>query len=138
MRPLLAVLLLPVLATFAQAESPVHPPVELLDAVGRPVVETGRPVSPMTTCGGCHNTEYIATHSYHASVGADERFAGGTETPGRPWNFSPGLFGRWDPMRYRRLTLPGEPAFDMGVADWIRLVATPLDGPVPRIHVDPS
>ena len=34
-----------------------------------------------TTCGGCHNTTYIATHSYHAAVGYDETFEGGADVP---------------------------------------------------------
>ncbi len=123
MRLLLALLLVPLVAGFAFASSPLHPPVQLLDADGESVLETGRPVSTMTTCGGCHDTEYIATHSYHAAVGFDEMFDPGKETSGRPWNFSPGMFGRWDAMRYRRVTVPGEAAFDLGVADWVRLYA---------------
>ena len=153
MRILLVLLFLPMATTLALASSPLHPAVELLDAQGDPVLESGRPVSTMKTCGGCHDTEYIASHSYHAAVGADETFEPGTQTPGRPWNFSPGMFGRWEAMRYRRLTLPGEAEFDLGVADWVRLYAarhvgggpattardgTPLLERVPGDAVDPE
>ena len=123
MRFLLALVLVPLAATLASASSPLHPAVELLDVEGEPVLETGRAVSVMRTCGGCHDTEYIASHSYHAAVGSDETFEPGAQTPSRPWSFGPGLFGRWDPMGYDRVTLPGESDFDLGVADWIRRYA---------------
>jgi len=93
----------------------------LLDEDGEPVLETGKAVSPARSCGECHDTEYIATHSYHVAVGFDERFEPGRVPGVFPWSTSPGAFGRWDGYRYRRLTVPGEDAFDLGVADWIRL-----------------
>lgn len=105
----------------ALAGSRLHPDVLLLDADGEEARLTGKPVSPMQTCGSCHDTDYIAAHSYHAAVGFDERTAPGEAGDGRPWSTSPGMFGRWDPMRYRRLTVPGETDFDLGVADWVRL-----------------
>ncbi len=108
-------------ASPASAGSPLHPPVVLLDEEGAEVLETGKPVSPMVTCGECHDTDYIAEHSYHVAVGFDERFEPGSVAGVPPWNTSPGTFGRWDARRYRRLTVPGEAAFDLGVADWIRL-----------------
>lgn len=113
---LLFVLLLVPVWVFAQA--PLHPKFVLLDEDGREVIESGAPVSPGRTCGECHDTRYIEQHSYHVAVGFDE--SGGAH----PWDFGPGMFGRWDALRYRRLTRPGEggeKAFDLGVADWIRV-----------------
>ena len=102
-----------------------HPDFVLLDAEGNEVLEsTGyevAPISTMRTCGECHDTAYIAAHSYHVAVGFDEMFDPGSEATSRPWNSSPGMFGRWDLLRYRRLTIPGERTFDLGVSDWIRL-----------------
>ena len=58
--------------TYAQDESPsqLHPTFALLDAEGNNVLETRQPVSTMTTCGTCHDTAFIASHSLHADVGA--------------------------------------------------------------------
>ena len=118
--PAFVLLLLGVLAAAAHGGSRLHPDFELLDAEGQPVLASGAPVSPMRTCAACHDTGYIAEHSYHVAVGFDERFAPGSRDGVDPWSFSPGMFGRWDPIRYRRLSIPGERAFDLGVADWIR------------------
>ena len=53
----------------------LHPEVLLLDALGAPVVESGLPMSTMTSCGGeCHQTSYIMANSDHADAGA---FRGG-------------------------------------------------------------
>ncbi len=83
-----------------EAPRPLHPPFKLLDAAGRPVIESGRPVSTMTSCGVCHDTSYIAAHSYHALAGADR--------------IGTGLFGRWDPLTYG----PAGPKLDL--AEWVR------------------
>lgn len=106
----------------AQESSGLHPPIPLLDAAGGNVLDSGRPVSTMRTCNGCHDTAYIEGHSFHAAVGNDERSAVGFVDGGRPWDFSPGLFGRWDPLDYRYLTPPGDERLDLGVADWVRLL----------------
>ena len=50
-----------------------HPPITLLDQDGKNVLETAQPVSTMRTCNHCHDTQYIAKHSYHVSLGSDER-----------------------------------------------------------------
>ncbi|MHC4341091.1 MAG: hypothetical protein ACYSX0_12880 [Planctomycetota bacterium] len=112
-------LLFPLLLTgiCAFADTPLHPKFLLLDAQGREVVESGEPVSTMKTCGECHDTEYIESHSYHSAVGFDER---DTRPGAHEWDLSPGMFGRWDVLRYRRLTVSGEESFDLGVAEWIR------------------
>ena len=113
----IAVVLLSLAATVtARAE---HPPVTLLDQDGKNVLDTGRPVSIMRSCNHCHDTQYIATHSYHVSLGNDERAAPGTIPGGRPWDWSPGPLGRWNPLRYRYLSPPGDARPDLDIAEWI-------------------
>ena len=48
----------------ATAPSPIHPTYSLLDANGVHVLESRKPVSTMQTCGQCHDTEFIVSHSY--------------------------------------------------------------------------
>ncbi len=108
----------------ARLESPagkLHPPVVLLDLDGQNVLKSGRPVSTMKTCGGCHDTTYIAAHSYHASLGQDEVTLAGRTASGRGWDWGTGTFGRWNPLTYRYLSPPGEKQLDLGRADWVRL-----------------
>ena len=61
------------LAQTAQPPAPkldqLHPQITLLDANGANVLETGQAVSPMKTCGQCHDADYIASHSFHADLG---------------------------------------------------------------------
>ena len=55
------------------AANDLHPVVPILDAQGNPVIESGLPMSTMTTCGGeCHQTSYIMTSSDHADAGASQ------------------------------------------------------------------
>ena len=124
MRSLLSLVIASTLAAGLQAQehSPLHPPIPLLDASGTNVLESGRPISTMRTCAGCHDTGYIETHSFHVGLGHDERTAVGFVEGGRPWDYSPGPFGRWDPLDYRYLTPPGDERLDLGVADWVRLL----------------
>ncbi len=85
--------------------SPLHPPYAVLDAQGRPVIESGQPVSTMQTCGSCHDADFIATHSFHSDVGISQFNASGV--PGqRAWETSPGYYGGWNPITYRYLTPP--------------------------------
>jgi len=99
--------------------TPLHPPVPLLDADGQQVVTSGNPVSTVVTCAACHDTHYIKNHSYHAWVGRNEQFKIGTNKEQRIWDYSPGLFGRWDPIFYRYLTPPGDAKLDLSTAEWI-------------------
>ena len=46
-------------------------------ADGRNVLDSDAPVSPMQTCGTCHDSEFIASHSGHADAGASEYGGGG-------------------------------------------------------------
>lgn len=98
----------------------LHPAVVLVDGEGTPVLRSGRPVSTMQTCGKCHDTPYIAAHSYHVSLGSDERTAVGAAAERRAWDYSPGSFGRWNPLTYRYLTPPGDLRLDLGVAEWVQ------------------
>lgn len=97
--------------------SPLHPTFPLLDAAGEPVLTTSQPVSTMTTCGACHDTEFIAGHSFHADVGLSSEDQAGF----RPWDTSPGLFGRWDPLQYRYLSPEGDERIDLTTAAWIQV-----------------
>lgn len=45
--------------------SPLHPTFALLDNGGENVLDTGNPVSAMNTCGSCHDTAFIVSHSIH-------------------------------------------------------------------------
>jgi hypothetical protein len=103
-------------------EKPIHPPVVLLDEDGGEVRASGGPLSLMKSCGACHDTGFIAEHNYHAQAGLDQLHAPGEGASGREWDLSPGLFGRWDPLIYRRLSSPGEKKPDLSTADWIRVM----------------
>jgi thiosulfate reductase cytochrome b subunit len=129
---ILAVLLLALGAlalppVFAQREQPapppantMHPTFPLLDAAGDNVLDSGAPVSAMVTCGACHDTAFIAGHSFHADVGLSQAGAGGESA--HAWDASPGLFGRWNPLTYRTLSLDGSSGrVDMTTAEWIQL-----------------
>ena len=100
--------------------APLHPQFALLDANGVNVLESGQPVSTLKTCGACHDTAFIQSHSDHASVGLDEFGQPGTVADGRAWDTSPGAFGRWDPLRYRYLSPAGDPLLDQGTPDWVQ------------------
>lgn len=101
--------------------SPIHPAIELLDAEGQNVLTSGAALSTMQTCGTCHDTEFIASHSYHASAGLESYSAPGTVPDGRAWDTSQGIFGRWNPLAYRTLTAVGENPVDLTTPDWVRL-----------------
>lgn len=100
--------------------SPIHPAFPLLDGDGNNVLQSGKPASTMATCGDCHDVEFIEEHSYHASVGLDDLGQPGETPTGRPWDLSPGLYGKWDPLSYRYLTPAGASPFDLGTASWVR------------------
>ncbi len=97
-------------APAAQSGSPMHPVFAFLDANGQSVLTSGQPVSTMQTCGQCHDTDYIASHSFHTDLGLSQYQQSGT---------SSGLFGKWDPLLYRYLSAPGDERLDLGTAEWI-------------------
>lgn len=60
-------------ATGGAAQAPgraLHPDFPLLDAEGRSVLESDAPVSPVRTCGTCHDAAYIEAHSMHSALTA--------------------------------------------------------------------
>lgn len=102
--------------------SPLHPDVMLLDGDGVSVLESGKPVSTMRTCGECHDTEFIASHSGHAQAGMRTLAPAGETPSGRPWDTSEGIFGEWDPMSYRVLSDSGGAGLDLGTAGWVQTI----------------
>jgi len=96
-----------------------HPPVTLRDQQGKNVLESGQPISTMQSCGGCHDTQYIAAHSYHVTLGADERVALGRVPGGRPWDWSPGPLGRWNALVYRYVAAEDDPRPDLTLSQWV-------------------
>jgi thiosulfate reductase cytochrome b subunit len=98
----------------------LHPVFPMLDNNGKNVLGSGQPVSTMKTCGGCHDTAYIASHSFHTDVGLSQMTAPGDVPGGHPWDTSPGFFGQWNPIVYRYLTPAGDRRLDLSTADWLR------------------
>ena len=105
-----------------QQISPLHPTFALLDEDGTNVLESGKPVSTMNTCGACHDAEFIVSHSFHADVGLQDFGAPGQTVSERPWDTSPGLFGKWNAISYRYLSPAGDDLIDLGTADWLRTI----------------
>jgi thiosulfate reductase cytochrome b subunit len=116
---ILALLSVGALGTVAAQSSPLHPTFPFLDADGQNVLESGQPVSTMETCGACHDTAFISEHSFHTDVGLSEMMPPGQTSSGRPWDTSPGLFGRWNPLTYRFLSPEGDERIDMTTAEWV-------------------
>ena len=98
-------------ATDTPAAAPIHPVFPLLDAAGDNVLDSGAPVSTMTTCGGCHDTAFIAANNFHSDVGLSTYGATG----------GAGLFGRWDPITYRYLSPEGDAVVDLTTPEWVSL-----------------
>src|SRR5210317_1736839 len=73
--------------------SSLHPTFQFLDQNGENVIDTGEPVSTLNTCGACHDTDFISSHSFHADAGLSEFSPAGEVPGGRTWDTSPGLFG---------------------------------------------
>ncbi len=97
-----------------------HPVFPFLDSDGNNVLDSGNPVSTMETCGACHDSDYIATHSFHSSAGLDTFGAAGSIPGGHPWDTSTGLFGRWNPITYRYLSNADDARQDLNTAEWIQ------------------
>jgi hypothetical protein len=108
--------------------SPLHPLFPLLDAAGANVLESGQPVSTMQSCGACHDTAFIAGHSFHADLGLSGMAAPGTTASGRAWDTSDGLFGKWDPITYRYLTPAGDERLDLSTAEWLQVLGARVAG----------
>ena len=107
------------------AASPLHPDFALLDVGGKNVLESGAPISTMQTCGQCHDTEYIVSHSFHADLGwSDYKTTSSL-------NASNGTFGRWDPLTYRYLSQTNDSLLDMSTAEWLMLYGDNFPGGEP-------
>ena len=98
----------------------LHPEVPLLDAQGNPVVESGLPMSTMTSCGGdCHQTSYIMANSDHADAGASRV---GQGESAHEWQLGPGYFGGWDPLAYDTDGLTPDGGMDLEA--WLKRYGT--------------
>jgi len=109
------------------AASPLHPDFALLDANGVNVLESGEAISTMQTCGQCHDTEYIVSHSFHADLGLSDYQMSDN------MNASNGTFGRWDPLTYRYLSQPGDSLLDMSTAEWLMRYGDQIVGGGPAV-----
>lgn len=108
---LLAVLFFNIGTVMGQDETPLHPTFAFFDSDGNNVLDSGNPISTMTTCGTCHDTEFIASHSVHADAGLS--LIGG-ETA-RDWQLSNGWYGGWNPIEYRYLAED-----DLDTPEWLQ------------------
>jgi len=106
----------------SQAASSFHPDFALLDEQGLNVLESGAPVSGMETCGACHDTEFIVSHSFHSDLGLSEY------SESSNLNSSNGTFGKWDPINYGYLSQSRDEYLDLGTAAWIQHNAGRLVG----------
>lgn len=105
----------------AQAQqTSIHPVFPMLDDEGQNVLDTGRPVSTMQTCGACHDTAFIASHSFHVDAGLATLTTPGTTGSGLAWDFSLGYFGRWDPLTYRYLSPLEDSRWDLTTPEWLQ------------------
>lgn len=113
----LTIALLSVRAVDAQDGSTIHPTFPLLDTDGVNVLESGNPISTMVTCGSCHDTDFIETHSGHADAGLRGL---SDEAAVKLWNIGDGYFPEWDPLTYRYISGRDVEPQDLTTADWIR------------------
>lgn len=102
----------------ANNENLMHPNLALLDVDGRNVLQTGKPVSTMQTCGTCHDTTFIASHSVHADAGLS--LIGQSVENGRAWENGAGWYGSWSPLLYRYLSNEADNIIDLGTAEWLQ------------------
>jgi thiosulfate reductase cytochrome b subunit len=114
--------------------SPIHPTFPFLDSDSENVLISGKPVSTMNTCGTCHDTNFIESHSFHSDAGLTESF--GTDKPEgvREWDTSPGLFGKWNPIQYRYLSSTSDEFFDLGTPEWIMTLGVRHVGGGPSMY----
>lgn len=92
-----------------------HPEFTLRDAEGSSVLDSGQPLSTMKTCGHCHETDFIESHSDHADAGASHLYENGRP---HPWEAGPGFYGGWDALRYDADVLDAEGQVDP--AAWLK------------------
>lgn len=109
-------------APSASPPASLHPTFGLLDQDGEHVLSSGSPVSTMKTCGQCHDTAFIESHSFHSDLGLADYEENGS------LHSSPGVFGKWNPLTYRFLTQAGDERLDLGTPTWLMLYGDRLVG----------
>lgn len=109
----------PTPAPIVNTASPMHPAIVLQDAEGVSVVESGKPISTMKTCGTCHDTDFIVSHSFHTDAGLSQMSAFAPQSGDSAWDLSNGYFGEWNPITYRYLSPEDSPTPDLTTAEWV-------------------
>ena len=122
------------LVNLDEQSSPLHPPIPFVDEDGENVLISGNPVSTMNTCGSCHDTDFIAEHSFHVDAGLNEISSPGGAVTGRPWDISPGYFGSWNSIEYRYLSPQGDARIDLTTPDWLKLYGLRHVGGGPAVY----
>lgn len=120
-------------ATAQGTRSPLHPTFALLDSDAVNVLESGNPVSTMTTCGTCHDTDFITSHSFHSDIGLSQFTTAGDVEGGMAWDSSPGYFGRWNPLTYRYLSPADDARIDLTTAGWLETLGARHPGGGPAV-----
>ncbi len=120
-RSLIILICLLLATSTAPGASIIHPEFPMLDRNGTQVLKSRQPVSTRMTCGSCHDTEYIERHNFHSTLGLKELGHPRENFKGYPWELSTGLFGKWNPILYRRLTAVEEETIDLGTVDWLQM-----------------
>ncbi|MBP6786535.1 MAG: cytochrome b/b6 domain-containing protein [Candidatus Promineofilum sp.] len=127
-------------AAAQEAEPPViaapshnHPQFPLLDAASDNVLDSGAAVSTMTTCGGCHDTAFIAANNFHSDAGLGTYGRPGSVPGGRPWDTGAGLFGKWSPITYRYLSPEGDTIVDLTTPEWVQVFGARHAGGGPAV-----
>ncbi|MGE5251051.1 MAG: cytochrome b/b6 domain-containing protein [Bacteroidota bacterium] len=115
-------------ASPAVKASPVHPTFALLDQDGQQVLQSGKDVSTMKTCGECHDTDFIQSHAFHSDLGLSAY-----DPSGETWDAGSGFFGKWDPLTYRYLSQKGDQRLDLSTAGWLILNADRVVGGGPAM-----
>ena len=111
------------------SSSPIHPGFAMLDAHGENVLLSGEAASTMQTCGQCHDTEFIVSHSYHADLGLS-----GYQSSPETWIASDGLFGEFDPFTYRYLSGEDDERIDLTTPDWLMTYGWRVPGGGPAVN----
>jgi thiosulfate reductase cytochrome b subunit len=120
-------------STLSSQIAPIHPQFAFLDPQGQNVLDTAQPVSTMKTCGQCHDTDFIASHSFHADLGLSS-FGEATSNSAHSWDQSDGLFGKWNPLTYRYLSAAGDERLDLGTSGWIQTFGDRIVGGGPAVQ----
>jgi thiosulfate reductase cytochrome b subunit len=115
-------------STPAASASPIHPTFALLDVDKINVLESKKAVSTMQTCGQCHDTGFIVSHSYHSDLGLSDY-----KTNADSWDASNGMFGKFDPISYRYLSQTGDGRLDLTTSDWLKTYGWRVPGGGPAV-----